>query len=70
MYLTFYNMVEKFYQLKKIKFIFTLPLSKNSDCFDVDIVEANQIFKKNEIDILLIKNFALFKEDQDDNELN
>jgi carbamoyltransferase len=59
-----YQMISNFYALDAVEFIFSLPLSLKNDILAFDVIDANRCFKKSEIDILLIKNFAMFKEDQ------
>ena len=59
-----YQIIKKFCNLTAVEFIFTLPLSLKNDILAFDVIDANRCFKKSEIDILLIKNFAMFKEDQ------
>jgi predicted NodU family carbamoyl transferase len=61
----FYQIIKKSFNLNAVEFIFTLPLSLKNDILAFDVIDANRCFKESEIDILLIKNFAMFKEDQD-----
>ncbi len=64
-----YQIIKNFCNLSQVEFIFTLPLSLKNDVLAFDVIDANRCFKNSEIDILLIKNFAVFKEDQDIDEI-
>ena len=63
--LVFYKILENYQRLSENNFVFILPFIADNQFLCCDIFESYRVFKNNHIDILLLKDFTLFKDDQD-----